>query len=48
MSLNDALQRLSSEGTSSLIFVSARLSGRTLSTCVAKERNGCNACPLTK
>ena len=48
MSLNDALQRLSSEGTSSLIFVSARLSGRTLSTCVAKKRNGRSACPLTK
>ena len=35
-------------GTSSLIFVSARLSGRTLSTCVAKKRNGRSACPLTK
>ena len=48
MSLNDALQRASSAGTSSSSLVIVRLSGRTSSTCEAKSCSGRSARPLTK
>ena len=48
MLLNDLLNCWNSGNTSSLIFMSAKLLGRTFSTCDAKARSGLSARPLTK